>query len=212
MMLLEQGGESISLYKQCCWSEEEGKLYISNRFLVCCSRRGAQGRLDKNYPPWWVSADGMHKGIEEANFPGGRARLRRSFSIIIGSMNGRGEWYSCASYTRYPCTCTLQHVTIEIARRRTPLPRHLNLIPGCVWSLAAARLSVWVSKAYSRTYTASPKGGSTRLVSYPTGTRKGEIGADRQACWNVAFTSIRCFFSLFLFFMTERSWELYYTW
>lgn len=60
--------------------------------------------------------------------------------------------------------------------------RHLNLIPGCVWSLAAARLSVWVSKAYSRTYTASPKGGSTRLVSYPTGTRKGEIGADRQAC------------------------------
>lgn len=23
---------------------------------------------------------------------------------------------------RYPCTCTLQHVTIEIARRRTPLP------------------------------------------------------------------------------------------
>lgn len=91
-------------------------------------------------------------------------------------------------------------------------PRHLNLIPGCVWSLAAARLSVWVSKAYSRTYTASPKGGSTRLVSYPTGTRKGEIGDDRQACWNVAFTRIRCFFSLFLFFVTERSWELYYTW
>lgn len=89
-------------------------MYISNRFLVCRSRRGAQGRLDKNYPPWWVSADGMHKGIEEANFPGGRARLRRSFSIIIGSMNGRGEWYSCASYTRYPCTCTLQHVTLKL--------------------------------------------------------------------------------------------------
>lgn len=59
MMLLEQGGESISLYKQCngCWSKEEGKLYISNRFLVCCSPGG--GRKDGSikttprggYPP-----------------------------------------------------------------------------------------------------------------------------------------------------------------
>lgn len=57
MMLLEQGGESISLYKQFCSSEEEGKLYISNRFLVCCSPGG--GRKDGSikttphggYPP-----------------------------------------------------------------------------------------------------------------------------------------------------------------
>lgn len=101
----------------------------------------------KNCPP---PADGMHKAWRKPISP----PLRRSFSIIIGSVNGRGE-----------CWCALlKRVTIEIARLPPLHPSSEFDSSGCVWSLAEAGLFMYTKGRTPRLVSCPTKGGTPRPI------------------------------------------------
>lgn len=118
------------------------------------AQRGSGGvseKVGKNYyPPGRVACErGIYKPCRESQFPD--ALTVTSFSIIIGSMNGRhGSHRNAIPPSRvYAAAARISRVSGGCATAHHWGARHLNLIPGCVWSLASPAACVY-SRGASR--------------------------------------------------------------